>query len=238
MSQEKYLTIPGMIESSERNLIYQFSSIQKDPIVEIGSFIGASTVCMCEASMRHGYHPRIYSFDPHIVPWSDPWHLTVLDWAKKLKCSELLSISTAGVDFSKIYEKYTDGYPILNGYHERFTSECAPRLPSKIGLLFLDLSKDWQDFVPILGYLFPKLSTGSHVIFQDYGYRQGLDVFVIASLLCDQKFLEPVTTAATSACFVVKRRFEIEDLCCITSFFTSRKVSIEQLRLIQIMLMI
>ena len=230
MSQAKHLVIPGMIEPSERNLIYKFSSIQKDSIVEVGSFIGASTVCMCEASIKNGFHPLIYSFDPHEVPWTDPWHASVLDWANRLKCRELLSITSSGIDFSKIFEKNTKGYPFLNYFHSPFTSECTSNLPSKIGLLFRDLSKDWQDFIPIFGHLFPRLSEGSNVIFQDYGYREGLDVLAIASLLCDQKFMEPIETAATSACFIVKRSFHVEDMSRIVSFFTSKKIPIKELQ--------
>ena len=103
-----------MIEPAERNLIYKFSFIQKDPIVEVGSFIGASTACMCEVSIRNNYHPPIYSYDPHKVPWSDPWHVTVLDWAKRLQCRDLLSITSSGIYFSRIFEKNTNGYSCLS----------------------------------------------------------------------------------------------------------------------------
>lgn len=204
-----------MLEKSERELLYQTAKITTKPIVEIGSFFGASTNCLCLGSEHSTINPTVYSFDPHFVDWKNPWSKNVIQWAQQYQCKNKLKFSSSGVDFSEIFEKYTSQYKNLRHWNTFYSNESTEALPAEIGLLFLDLSKDWNDFIPILFGAFPRLRKESIIIFQDYGYKKGYDILAIASILTIRKYIKPISSAATSVSYKVLRSLDIGDIQAI-----------------------
>lgn len=56
--------IPGYLAEQEMRLLFELAQETHDPIVEIGSFMGKSTVCLGWGS-RLGYFPPVFAVDPH-----------------------------------------------------------------------------------------------------------------------------------------------------------------------------
>ena len=144
---------------------------------------------------------------------------------KKVGLYHLLKLGSNGVDFSGIFEEHVKNYNFLKHWHSPFVSSMSKTLPDRVGLVFLDLSKEWQDFIPILGHIFPRLTIGANVVFQDYGYCEAFDIVVIAALLTDRDILIPTVSAATSVCFRLNKAISCADYESIISFFVNDKKS-------------
>jgi len=71
-------------------------------------------------------------------------------------------------------------------------------LPSKIGLLLLDLPKDYETIRPILRSAFPRLVTGSIIAFQDYSYQFSNELIAYFEKLEQLRLVTVVGIAASS----------------------------------------
>lgn len=83
----KLLKAPGMIEESERRLLFKLSrSCGKNSIIEFGSFFGASSLALYEGMKQNNYNQsKLYCIDAFEVHEEHPLHQHVIDFAKKAK---------------------------------------------------------------------------------------------------------------------------------------------------------
>lgn len=150
--------ISGWLTHREAAFLYAAArAVPRDgTIVEIGSFLGRSTLCLAHGS-RAGNRARIVAVDPHI---GSPKH------AHLLQCADtwppfLENLARAGVS------------DLVTAVHAT-SQDAAPGIPGPIDLLFVDGSHDLADVRTDIECWLPKLRVGGVIAFHDSWHMAGV----------------------------------------------------------------
>ena len=96
----RLLRAPGMIEESERRLLFKAAFDCKNlAIVEFGAFFGASTVALASGAISNGEnHNPVICVDAFEVDINHNFYKYVINYAKKCNAEKLLSIEGSKVN--------------------------------------------------------------------------------------------------------------------------------------------
>ena len=221
--------LPGMIEKSEIVQLQDYASKvkQEDAIVEFGCFMGKSTLALTLENKKRsiktlvldGFKAPIntqfskeliracsyYSLEPRII---------------KQGATELLDFKDAFVNAMK--KVRGDMNCITTEYYNedllglQLNEFMKSSKINSIGLMHIDLAKDWRQVAIILGASAPHLEEGSRIIFQDFYYHWSTAIIKGISLLEKNGYLNAVSTAATSLCCTIKKRIDVQILTKIS----------------------
>lgn len=140
---------------------------QKGEVVEIGSFVGKSTICLAGGS-KIAEREKVYAIDPHIgskehQPGGSSFNPVFWD-AKKKK------INTYPVFMKNMKEGKVDDYVI-----SLITSseKAAKKWKKKIRLLFIDGAHDYGSVKKDLQLWLPFLHRKGNVLLHDYNTWEG-----------------------------------------------------------------
>lgn len=150
--------ISGWLTHREAAFLYEAARAvpHGGTIVEIGSFLGRSTLCLAHGS-RAGNGARIVAVDPHI---GSPKH------AHLLQCADtwppfLDNLARAGVS------------DLVTAVHAT-SLDAAPGIQGPIDLLFVDGSHDLADVRTDVECWLPKLRVGGVIAFHDSWHMAGV----------------------------------------------------------------
>jgi predicted O-methyltransferase YrrM len=152
--------VEGWLSEYEGQFLYDQAGQSTDPIVEIGSWKGRSTICLAKGSLN-GNCQKIYAIDhfhgskEHIAMFGDNID-TYPDFIENI----------AKFEVSDIIE------PIISDAIEASTEFDLP-----IGLLFIDGSSEYDDVKAYFDNWYPKVVDGGIVAFHDY-YFDGPKKFI------------------------------------------------------------
>lgn len=205
--QARLLQAPGMIEESERRLLFKAAFKSNLPVVEFGAFFGASTLALAsgvaasENSKRH-----IYCFDAFEVKQNHPFHKHVIDYAARSNAKHLLRQKNGYTNWEEV-TKSVIGNDLIDLVKFKKTI-VGPNLkksdlPEKIGLLHLDLPKDAETIKPIAEIAFPNVQKGGTIAFQDCAYHFSNELIAYFELLEQNNILRMTAIAASSTFYEV-----------------------------------
>lgn len=150
--------ISGWLTHREAAFLYEAARAvpRGGKIVEIGSFLGRSTVCLAHGS-RAGNSAQIVAVDPHI---GSPKH------AHLLQCTDtwphfLANLAQAGVA------------DLVHAVHAT-SRDAAPGVPGPVDFLFVDGSHDLDDVRTDIECWLPKLRPGGVIAFHDSWHMGGV----------------------------------------------------------------
>ena len=172
--QKNLLMAPGMVEESERRLLFKAAFNCQLPVVEFGAFFGASTLALaCGTSAGQAKPTPITCIDAFEVDVNHCFHKHVINYAKRFKAEKLLQSNGKKTNWKEVTKavlgaKSKDVKLIKGVVDKKFDMSV---LPETIGLLHLDLPKDAATMLPILKGAFPRLQCGGIIAFQDYAYQ-------------------------------------------------------------------
>lgn len=206
--QAKLLRAPGMIEESERRLLFKAAfNCQELPIVEFGAFFGASTLALASGLSSRGTNAhQLTSIDAFEVEKNHGLHKHVIEFARRCKAEHLLC-TTDGTKTNWInVTEATLGQEqkkvkLVKGIVDKNLDMSF--LPEQIGVLHLDLPKDAETITPILQEAFPRVAKGGIIAFQDYAYQFSNELISFFELLEQRKLIKIINIAASSAFFEV-----------------------------------
>lgn len=205
--ETKLLRAPGMIEESERRLLFKAAFNCKElPIVEFGAFFGASTLALASGlSSRASNLNQLICIDAFEVEKNHGLHKHVVNFARKFNAVNLLTNNGNKTNWIKITQSVLGEEQSKVKLIKGIVGESLDLsfLPEKIGLLHLDLPKDAKTMEPILEHAFPRLSAGSIVVFQDYAYQFSNELISFFELLEQKSQLMPTNIAASSMFYKV-----------------------------------
>ncbi len=156
-------------------------------VVEIGSFLGRSTVCLA-LGLEAGRGGRLVSVDPHI---GSPKHEHLL------RCADTLppfrrNLRRAGVE---------DRVRVLH-----MTSvDAAARVAEPIDLLFVDGAHERDAVAADVGAWLPKVRPGGVIAFHDSWHMSGVHRVTAGSLLAGRHLARPRLVDTITAAEVVER---------------------------------
>ncbi len=195
---------PGMIEEAERKLLFKSAFMSLDlPIVEFGSFFGASTLALAKGVKSKRNCPeiiKIYSFDAFKVSRHHAFYEQVINFAKFFNLDDLLQYSGSEVDWIKVTKTILkDDLDVTEINQILINDDFNPSiLPQRIGFIHLDLPKDSETIRPILKSAFPLLVKGSTVVFQDFYYYFSDELIAFFELLEDKGIITSINVAGSS----------------------------------------
>lgn len=205
--QQKLLMAPGMIEESERRLLFKAAfNCKRQPIVEFGAFFGASTLALASGlSAGKENQNQIICIDAFEVDRDHSFHKHVIGYAKNCKAEKLLSTQgtkTNWIEITKaVLSNELKNVKLIKGIvNDSFDMSI---LPETIGLLHLDLPKDAKTIAPIVKETFPRLSKGSIIAFQDYAYQFSNELISFFELLEQKHYIKATSLAASSIFYEV-----------------------------------
>ena len=206
--QKSLLMAPGMIEESERRLLFKAAFNCRLPIVEFGAFFGASTLALAKGlSARETKSFPLTSIDAFEVKTDHSFHKHVISYAKHCKADKLLQTDGEKTNWLKITKAVLGGelenVRLIKGIVDNAFDMTL--LPETIGLLHLDLPKDAKTIQPILKGAFPRLRQGSIIAFQDYAYQFSNELISLFELLEQLGHIKAVNIAASSMFFEVQK---------------------------------
>jgi hypothetical protein len=193
--------IPGMITPNERNYLYWLVSqtyLGEGEIVEIGSWMGKSTVSLAAGLRDSAMKGHVYAFDRFV------WHEN-----DNIKTS--LNIKH-GSDFKHIFEQNTH---LLNDYIKATKSELSEvKWNNKnIEILFLDGPKRLKQIKQVLKIFGPHLIPNlSIIVMQDFGNYPSYDLSVICSSLREYIQVVHAVPNSSTVSFKVIRKLEYDQL--------------------------
>lgn len=200
--RERLLSAPGMIEEKERRLLFKAAYNCPDlPVVEFGTFFGASALALASGLAARNLNPhQIICIDAFEVSKDHRLHKHVMDFAKRCNGIGLLTQDDQKTNWLRITQA------VLGEHLERaklvpgiVDSEFNTSLiPERIGLLHLDLPKDARTIEPILKGAIPRLLTNSVIVFQDYAYQFSNELIAFFELLEQNGHLQAIDIAASS----------------------------------------
>lgn len=202
----RLLRAPGMVEESERRLLFKAAyGCQSLPIVEFGTFFGASSLALASGiAERKTNKNQLICIDAFEVDKSHPFHKHVMMYSKHSKTDHLLNSEGGKTNWEKIFRSVVGEDLLQRIQIEKMVIgsdshiECMPEI---IGLLHLDLPKDAKTITPILQSAFPRLKKGSIIVFQDYAYQFSNQLIAFFELSCEMKILKARNIAASSMFF-------------------------------------
>lgn len=208
--------IPGMIEPIEqallRNLATEISFENEDTVVEFGSFFGRSTACIAEGLKNNNTfdkNSKFYAYDSFECALTGSFYPHVLQFARDCDCENLLQKNGHKVNFFPIFQKYVNYY-IKNEIVFPKKSELVNSFPEEqaIRLMHVDSPKFYDDFKFIFYRFFPKLKTGSFIIFQDFFYHWSASLIAVIGIMYKYNFLSIEKSAASSLLCKVQKCFD------------------------------
>ena len=207
-----------MIESAEIKQLSDYSAkpFQNQSIIEFGCFMGKSTLAMAKSLQNNntplcivdGFRTEVkssfskhvnsacsfYSLKPEIIKHCGK---EFIDFKKSFE-TVMKSIGGKYLNFNSFYyrEDYVAG--LIHDFH-------LAQNVSSIGLLHIDLAKNWQQLSSIISSCSPYIIKGTNIIFQDFYYHWSSSIIQGIALLEWQGYIEFKSTAASSmACEVLK----------------------------------
>ena len=206
--QKSLLMAPGMIEESERRLLFKAAFNCRLPVVEFGAFFGASTLALAKGlSARETKSFPLTCIDAFEVKTDHSFHKHVISYAKRCKADKLLRTSGEKTNWLEITKAVLGSelknVRLVKGIVDNNFDMAV--LPETIGLLHLDLPKDAKTIQPILKGAFTKLRKGSIIAFQDYAYQFSNELISLFELLEQLGHIKAVNIAASSMFFEVQK---------------------------------
>lgn len=192
--------VPGMIREEEGRYLYWLTSrayAGSGAVVEVGSWLGRSTIHLAAGLRDAGYDDALHCFDQ-------------FSWRRSHILKATLPLSK-GEDFQPYFERNVR--PVYPGI--RVTKTAIRDLSWDLGpveILFLDAPKTLPDLSAVLAVFGPHLMPGlSVIVFQDYQHFPSYPIPALVS--CLQEELEPLHAIDEGGCvsFEVRRpmRFDL-----------------------------
>jgi hypothetical protein len=210
--KKSLLMAPGMVEESERRLLFKAAFNCRLPVVEFGAFFGASTLALAHGLSASETKPfPLTCIDAFEVRTDHSFHKHVISYARRCKAEKLLRTDGERTNWLEITKAVLgnkiENVRLIKGIvNNNFDMTL---LPETIGLLHLDLPKDAKTIQPILKGAFPKLSKGSIIAFQDYAYQFSNELISLFELLEQLGYIKAVNIAASSMFFEVQNDYSL-----------------------------
>ena len=208
LCRENLLRAPGMIEESERRLLFKAAYSCTDlPVVEFGTFFGASALALASGLASKGLNPnQVICIDAFKVSKDHGLYRHVISFAQSYNATGLLLQDDREVNWLKITQavlgEHLERTRLISGIvNHDFNMNFLPEI---IGLLHLDLPKDARTIEPILKSVFPKLATNSIIAFQDYAYQFSNELIAYFELLEQNGHVKTIAIAASTVFYRVK----------------------------------
>jgi hypothetical protein len=193
---------PGMIEDIERRFLFKCAfNCTCLPIVEFGSFFGASTLALASGLHACGINKsKVISIDAFEVALDHPFGRYVEQYSKKYGLSHMLRRSPTSLNWLSITQaviaKRANQVQLMPAVvDDNFSAEC---LPDEIGLLHLDLPKNAKTIIPVIDSAFVRLVSGSIIAFQDYAYQFSNELIAFFCNLQRNNIVTPIAIAAST----------------------------------------
>ncbi|MAI29332.1 MAG: hypothetical protein CMP38_03890 [Rickettsiales bacterium] len=213
MSLDEANNIPGMIEESEKKLLYVIAQTlpleDGDSIIEFGPFFGQSTNCIAQglkANSTFGDKCNFYTYDSFECNKNGWFGPQVLLHAKKAEVSELVKTEGEIVNFEKVFYHFMKDY-IEAGIVKSIKSELLNSEPpaGKIPLLQIDSPKYYEELKIILEKFLPLTKVNGFIVFQDFFYQWSATIILPVAILIDRGFISIQGSAASSLlCQIIK----------------------------------
>lgn len=205
--RDKLVNAPGMIEESERRLLFKLAYNSQGPIVEFGAFFGASTLALAEglAAKYPQRKQKIFCIDAFEAAHDNAFHKHVILFAERFNKAGLLQEAQGKTCWIEVTRNILRDHQERVSFHKGVVDNIFNMefLPSDIGVLHLDLPKDADTILPILRSAFPRLRHNSIIAFQDYAYQFSNELIAYFELLEHNKVVEAINIAASSIFFRV-----------------------------------
>lgn len=152
---------PQLLLPTEACALYKLARESKGPIVEIGSYVGGSTVLLAEGSAR-GHRVPVYAIDPHLAYESEGLNLPSTAFSFELSLTKTFACRFV----TAIY-----------GYSEK----VVEKVPDGIGLLFVDGDHSFEAVRKDLSLYKNKVAVDGLIALHDFK-KQGVSLAVDAQL--------------------------------------------------------
>ena len=220
MQLKPELLLPGMLERSERSLLFEksFSMPNHHIAIEFGAFLGASTACIAYGLRRSGNTNKINTFDLFSCGLTNVYSIQVEQVAKKIGCN--LKVKTfekkSYYDYKHITSKLLQSFDniILNQVNIQDSGDVVRARvgDKKIGLLHLDAPKDWMLLKSIFESTLKNLGEGSWILEQDFYFECAPTIILTFYYLEINNFCLYAGDAASTAVFRWQQKFGHD--CC------------------------
>jgi len=205
---------PGMISGEEERLYYYLARECYRPgslYLEIGTWLGRSTVRICEGLSSRGDDWRLICYDK--FEWLDFYAKRAADQGANGRWIEPVAKLRPGESFEQAFLQYLSAYRdhistrrgSLGDIGAVMHHDLQPG--TAIRGLFVDASKGWPENASLLRVVGPHLAPGeTSILFQDFLYCQSYKLMFLL-LGCD--FLEPYLFTKSGTSVVMKLKAEI-----------------------------
>ena len=209
MKLQSELLLPGMLERSERSLLFEkaISMPTHHIAVEFGAFLGASTACIAHGLKRSGNRNKINTFDLFVCSLNNVYSFQVERIAKKLNYDLQAKI----VDNKSVYDYKILASQLLKPFDNVNLNQVnianseevvRSRVGSKkIGLLHIDAPKDWLLLRSIFRSTLNNLGEGSLILEQDFYFECAPSIILAFYYLEINNFCTFDENAASTAVF-------------------------------------
>lgn len=221
---KKVRSYPGMISLAEKKALLLYSSKSRGPIVEFGSFLGASSYALAVGMQLNRdlslLRPSLSVYDAFSSSLTHPFSKHVFTYCQQFSLDAFLEIRDGYVNWLPIVEKglkrFSDKVKIVQVIVNNDLT-IFPEMPSEIGLLHLDLPKDIRTLNQIAKHCFPRMVVGSIVIFQDYYYHYSSELIAFFEFLESSGVVVAETSVDTSVYYRVQESISPD----VVDIFTS-----------------
>jgi hypothetical protein len=214
-------SIPGMIEPSERELLYKLSRalafVPGECVVEFGAFFGRSTNCIAQglaANETFKANCAFYTYDSFECDENGGFAPHVLAFAELSKTADLIARHENKLNFYPVFEHFMASY-INKGIVAPIKKELADSFPKSESILMMhiDSPKFYEEFKIILFRFLPRAKAGSPIVFQDFFYHWSASLIAAVSLLIKRGDIVIVESAASSLLCRVVEEVTLEKAC-------------------------
>lgn len=213
-------SIPGMIEPSERELLYRTSQAldfaRGDAVVEFGAFLGRSANCIAQGLARNETFTgdcAFYSYDSFECDEDGGFAKFVFALGGPL-ASELASRNGKRIDFSPVFRRHLADY-IEKGLVTPVKAELQNSFPrnQRIIMMHIDSPKFYEEFKVILYRFLPLTKVGAPILFQDFFFHWSASLIAIVSLMLERGDIEIVESAASTLACRTCREITLAEAC-------------------------
>lgn len=224
-------SIPGMIEPSERELLYRTSQSLEfangDAVVEFGAFFGRSSNCIAQGLARNKTFTSdcaFYSYDSFECDEDGGFAKYVFALGGPL-ASELVSRTGKKIDFSPIFQHYLADY-VEKGLATPVKAELQNSFPKsqRIIMMHVDSPKFYEEFKVILFRFLPLTKVGAPILFQDFFFHWSASLIAVVSLMLERGDIEIVESAASTLSCRTCREISLADACEIDLAMRDREI--------------
>ena len=194
--------VPALLTHEERRmLVWVARHAPPGAIVELGSFLGGSTVALAHGVATSASPAReIYSFDQFKCP---------MPTLGRFISEEMLAKCVPTNNFRPVYDLHIAPFAAnIKTVHGNILEESWDQ---PIALLFVDIMKTWEVSDYVVQTFFPHLEVGSIVVHQDYLYDRCPWIIFVMNQLSDC-FELLGATEENSAIFRMTRRTTQHDI--------------------------